>query len=239
MVVGSGMIAQAFHKYIDNAGVVIFASGVSNSKENNPIAYSREENLLNRTIDENKDKTIVYFSTCSIYDNSVNSSKYVKHKVYMEKIVERRCDKFHIFRLPQVVGVTNSPTLVNYLFMSIKNHIPLTINKNSTRNLIHVDDVVKIISYLIDNKIYCNEITNIATPHNTMVLDIVVKIEKIMQMKANYQLIEFGAKQNIDISKMQELNIESDIFDINYTDEILSKYYAQMGAFYETEKMTK
>jgi nucleoside-diphosphate-sugar epimerase len=157
----------------------------------------------------------------------------------MEKIVESNCEQFHIFRLPQVVGVTNSPTLVNYLFMSIKNNIPLTINKNSTRNLIHVDDVVKIVSYLIDNKIYCQETTNIATPHNMMVLDIVLKIEEIMQIKANYKLIEFGAKQNIDISKIQELNMESDIFDVDYTDEIISKYYAQASAFYNIKNMTK
>ena len=85
MVIGSGMMATSFADYVDD-NIVIFASGVSNSKEKNLEAYKREEKLLYSVIQKNLDKTIVYFSTCSIYDDSVNSSEYVKHKILMEKM---------------------------------------------------------------------------------------------------------------------------------------------------------
>ena len=35
MVIGNGLIAGQFNKYRDNDNVIIFASGVSNSKETN------------------------------------------------------------------------------------------------------------------------------------------------------------------------------------------------------------
>lgn len=229
MVIGSGMMATAFAKYIDNVSIVIFASGVSNSKEQNLEAYKREENLLYDVIQKNVDKTIVYFSTCSVYDNSVNTTVYVKHKLLMERMVEEYCDDFYMFRLPQVVGVTTSMTLINFLFTAIKTNKQLIINKNSTRNLIHVDDVVEIVTYIIKHKLYKNEITNIATPQNTMVVDIVFEIEKIMGLKANYQLIDFGAKQDIDISKIRALNMDWNIFHSNYVHNVLLKYYINIS----------
>ena len=66
MVIGNGLLAKSFSKYKDDDQVIIFASGVSNSKEVNPEAFMREMDLL-RSI-TNKDALLVYFSTCSVYD---------------------------------------------------------------------------------------------------------------------------------------------------------------------------
>ena len=146
----------------------------------------------------------------------------------MEKIIQKKCNNFWIFRLPQVVGVSTSPTLVNFLFTAIKSNKLMRINKYSTRNIIYVGDVVEIVNYLIDNKLYVNEITNIATPYNTKVLDIVLEIEKIVGLKANYQLIDFGERQNIDISKIRSLNIDWNIFHVNYIHNTLKKYFMEI-----------
>jgi hypothetical protein len=43
MVVGDGMMTEAFSAFRDNAEVVIFASGVSNSLEIDPAAFHREK----------------------------------------------------------------------------------------------------------------------------------------------------------------------------------------------------
>ena len=81
MVIGNGMLAKAFGAFKDNPEVVIFASGVSNSKETNNDSFKREEKLLNKVISENNNSIIVYFSTCSVYDDSVNETNYVLHKI--------------------------------------------------------------------------------------------------------------------------------------------------------------
>lgn len=224
MVVGSGMIAKAYKEYQNNNDVVIFASGVSNSKETIESNFKREEELLKIIIESNKDKIIVYFSTCSIEDNSLKDSMYVKHKRKMELYVEKHCKNYYIFRLPQVVGETNSPTLINFLFNGIMEGKELTINANSTRNIIAVEDVYSITDYLIKNNIYKNEITNIATPFNTPVINIVNIVEKIINKKAKYKLLPIGEKQYINIDKLINVNNTNTIFKDIYLYEILEKY---------------
>jgi hypothetical protein len=80
MVIGNGMVAIRFESYKTNDEFLIFASGVSNSKNINPEVYERELILLQRSIQENREKIFVYFSTCSIYDPEEENSKYVLHK---------------------------------------------------------------------------------------------------------------------------------------------------------------
>jgi hypothetical protein len=66
MVVGNGMLARKFANYINDDSVVIFASGVSNSLEIARSEFIREQLLLEKTILENVEKKIIYFSTCSM-----------------------------------------------------------------------------------------------------------------------------------------------------------------------------
>ena len=68
MVIGNGMIAKRFESYKDDDRFVIFASGVSNSRNKDESAYSRETGLLKDTAAAHPDKIMVYLSTCSIYD---------------------------------------------------------------------------------------------------------------------------------------------------------------------------
>lgn len=226
MIIGNGMIAASFINFANDANIVIFASGVSDSKTKDDSLFKREELLLKEAINQNK--LLVYFSTCSIYDDSINLSKYVMHKLKMEKIIQKYCNKFYIFRLPQVAGVTNSPTLINFLFKSICNNRKITIYKNSTRNIIYIDDVNEIVSYFIKNTIAKNTIINIATPFNTSVVNIVKKIESILGIKAIYTLSNDGNVQNIDISTIKEIGVDFNIYNKTYLDDILEKYYKGM-----------
>ena len=81
MVIGNGMIAKRFSSYGDDKDILVFASGVSNSSSTGDVEYTREEALLSKAIQDNPHKTILYFSTCSIYDPSLQESMYVKHKL--------------------------------------------------------------------------------------------------------------------------------------------------------------
>ena len=98
MIVGKGLIASLFAED-DRKDIIFFASGVSNSLEDRPEEFSREEKLIKKTIEENQDKTFVYFSTCSVYDSSKTVSDYVLYKLKMEQLVKNSCDKYLILRV--------------------------------------------------------------------------------------------------------------------------------------------
>jgi len=220
MIVGNGMIAKAFSKYENSLEIIIFASGVSNSKETEEKNFNREMNLLKSTLNNHPDKLFVYFSTCSIEDDSQKDSKYIMHKKKMEELIKTKNNSYCIFRLPQVVGKTNSPTLVNFLIDSIANSKFFYVQENATRNLIDVDDVFTICDYIITNKLYLNSIVNIASPFNLKVLEIVSIIEEILKKKAHFELIKQGSSQKINIDKIKFSN---HIFNNDYIKNILLK----------------
>jgi len=115
MIIGTGLIAQAFIQHFeDDPNVIIFASGVSNSRENRSQAFLRERQMLIEAL--SFQKMLVYFSTCSVCDPELQTSPYVMHKKEMEVFVAHSAKDYAIFRLPQVVGETPNPnTLTNYL----------------------------------------------------------------------------------------------------------------------------
>ena len=225
MVVGSGMIANVFKKYKKFDDIVIFASGVSNSKTPSKSDFQREESLLKKTISYNKNKLLVYFSTCGIEDVSINFYPYYSHKLDMESIIKKCCNKFHIFRLPQVAGTTKNNTFLKFMFDSILSNRKIELKRYSSRNIILIKDVYKIINYLITNQKFKNQIINIASETNTPVEKIINKIEHLLKIKANYIFINEGCDQNINISQLKSLNINLNVFKSNYLDNILIKYY--------------
>ena len=61
MVIGNGMVAKRFESYKTNDQFLIFASGVSNSKNINPAAYERELILLQKCNQRKPGKNICLF----------------------------------------------------------------------------------------------------------------------------------------------------------------------------------
>lgn len=221
MIIGNGLLAKEFNDYYNDDSIIIFASGVSNSKEDDPKEFEREKFLLTNTIALNKLKLLVYFSTCSIEDKSQKKSYYINHKRQMETIIQNCCEKYLIFRLPQVVGISKSPTIINSFVDLILNNKPLNLYKNATRNLIDVNDVYKISVAIINSENYNNQIINIATPYNVSVLKIVEILEKLLNKKADIRLLDLGEVQEINIEEIEKLGI---LFNENYIENILQRY---------------
>ena len=162
MIIGNGLLGSAFIEF-DLPEVVFFASGVSNSSEISEKEFNREENLIHKILGDNPQKQFVYFSTCSIYDSSKNGSPYVLHKLKMEQIIINKASNYLILRVSNAVGKGGNPNLLmNYIYSSILNKKKITIHKNAKRNLIDVEDVVKISHNIISNNIK-NKIINIDT----------------------------------------------------------------------------
>ena len=228
MVIGNGMMANAFAMRKNDEKHIIFASGVSNSTETSREAFLREERLLHHTIETHPSKITVYFSTCGIYDSTLQNSPYIHHKLEMERLLRKHSQAFIIFRLPQVVGHTHSPTLINFLYHKIINQQSFELWENSKRNLIDVQDVAKTVNYILDHQLFISQIVNLAAPYSNIIDDIIAILERLTQKRAVYQRLLKGGSYNIDLTQIQDIYRRLGInFGTNYTEDVIRKYYTQ------------
>lgn len=227
MVIGNGMIAQKFASYREDDRFIIFASGVSNSKNKNEEDYQREQILLQDTITANKEKRIVYFSTCSIYDNTENNSLYVLHKKNLEHYIQNNAMTYNIFRVSNIVGKSQNPnTVLNYYLYHIREKINFDLWINATRNLIGLEDVFSIIDYILKHQLYKNQIVNIANPEGYPVEKIIKEIECFLNIKANYSAIDKGGTYEVDTSALMAITAILNIdFSKDYLKRLLQKNY--------------
>lgn len=228
MIVGSGLLATSFSPaYASSPEVIIYAAGVSNSSCTDPREFERERARVTASLEANRDvKTFVYFSTCSITDPELANKPYVVHKDAMEQLVKAHAG-YLILRLPQLAGRSVNPhTLLNYLYARISRSERFSIWGNAARNIIDVDDVVRIARYLIDeSKIRCDTV-NIANTHNYPIKHIVSMMERVCDKKAIYDAVERGASYPIDVQKIVPILPEADVeFCSSYLSNVLRKYY--------------
>jgi nucleoside-diphosphate-sugar epimerase len=226
MVIGSGLLGTAFIDLKSFSNTIFFTSGVSNSKTATALDFDRERNLFVEISKKHPDQLFVYFSTTSIYDDSLINTEYVKHKLKMEELAMKHCKRFLIFRLSNIVGKTKNPnTVFNFFYNSILNEVPFAVWKNATRNFLDVDHVRIIVSYLLQNNSE-NNIINVANPISISVLELVNQFEKYLGKKAHFELMDKGQSFNVDVSDifkaLQVLNLK---FDENYILNLLKKYY--------------
>ncbi|HEV8082125.1 MAG TPA: hypothetical protein VGP55_02935 [Chitinophagaceae bacterium] len=227
MVIGNGMIANRFMDYKNDKDIIIFSSGVSNSTDTVEENFSREFYLLTQTVKNNPGKTVVYFSTCSIEDNDLALSQYIIHKKKIEKFINQNVDRYYLFRVSNLAGISNNPyTILNYFIFNILSGHTLTVWRNASRNIIGINDMHSIIDYFLHEGKNINTIINIANPGNYSVPYIITCIEEHLNKKAVCREIEKGSNYKIDVSKIEpiinKLNIQ---FNNNYLPSLLKKYY--------------
>ena len=227
MVIGNGMVAKRFESYKTNDDFIIFASGVSNSKTTESTAYNRETLCLLKTIEKYKNKTLVYFSTCSLYDPGESDSPYVLHKRKLEEFIQKNVAYYYIFRVSNLVGKSSNPnTILNFYYSHMSNKINFDLWSNSSRNLIDTDDMYRIVDHLLMKEMYKNQIINIANPDSYNVKEIITALEIALGTKANYTSLPKGSRFLIDISLIlpviRELKIN---FSESYLSHLIKKYY--------------
>ena len=228
MIIGNGLIAQSFRPHFDKYEdtVILFASGVSNSKLTLESEYVREQLLLKDALKLNK--LLVYFSTCSIFDPTLQDSKYIQHKLAMESLIEKN-DKHLIVRLPNVVGKIGNPnTMFNFFINQIIAGNPIQVAKNATRYIIDADDVAYWTMELIKDGFHHHTI-NVAFPNKLPVMAIINMIEAFLNLEANVSLVDGGSEYEVDLSiftdfihkKKPDFSVDSD-----YVKSIIEKYYS-------------
>lgn len=194
MIVGNGLIAKTFYP-LDSEDLLIFASGVSDSTCIIKSEYDREKDLLIENINRNKGKKIVYFGTCDVYDD-IKKTMYVNHKIEMEEIIKKNCDRWLIYRLPQVIGIGNRSNLLYFLVNNIMNGISFNCSLFLERNLVKKEDLLLLGRFYINTD---NEIINLANPINIRVMDIINIIERITFKKAVFNIKDDKNKFKISL----------------------------------------
>jgi hypothetical protein len=222
MIVGKGLIATGFESSKeDYSNYIIFASGVSNSKETSDKEYNREKDLIIKTITENKDLKIIYFSSILV-ENTKN--KYFENKLKIEEIIKTNSSNYIIFRIPQIVGNNGNPkNLVNYIKNCILNETEITINTRVERSLLDIEDLVEIVNFC-KNKVTC-ETLKISGIEKIKVFTLCEIISKFVN-KDSKLIVD----DNIDYDNWSEENSKliddaiKNIKSIGYNYNVLKKY---------------
>jgi dTDP-4-dehydrorhamnose reductase len=225
MVIGNGLIANEFKK-IDHSKMIVFASGVSNSKQSDELECSREEDLINFHLNQMVDCLFIYFSTYSIDDKSSNSSFYVKHKLRMEGIVSQRIGPYLIVRTSNLVGYNswNKVTIFNFLYSAVVQKKRVEVWTGATRNILDIQHLVSMVNYVIGKKII-NTVVYLINPVDVSVSFILDRIDKYLNVETPRIIIAKGSdwtKDNkLSVKCFNDLNLNS----VDYIGDLLIKYY--------------
>ena len=167
------------------------------------VSVKNEIRIIEKETFSNKGFTLVYSNI--LYDEKIISNKLQERELI---IFQRNLKK-------------NTQVKIS----NILNNKKIDINQHSTRNLISADDVLVVASYLVESKIYINEITNIATPSNMLVVDIIKIIEDITGSLLSYNLVDSGQIFDIDIEKIRNVNMDFNIFSPRYLENTLRVFF--------------
>lgn len=229
MVVGNGLIAQAFSSFKDIQEITIFASGVSNSNVVNVSELEREIKLLTEYL--NKDACLVYFSTVSLYDSSVENSQYIQHKRTVEALITEKCKDYLILRIPIVVGnSSNIHTLTNNLVSQIRNSSALRVFKKASRYLMDIDSIVETVTPIILDKTHHNSIWNICFNNRINIEEIIATLEEILNTEVEKEYLDKGCCYEVPNQKfITYLNSVGYEVPKDYIKLTLQKYYSNLN----------
>jgi nucleoside-diphosphate-sugar epimerase len=227
MIVGDGMLARAFAGSRASESWTIFASGVSNSRETARLAFDREEQLLLRCL--TRAAPLVYFSSCGLIEGDTSNSPYMEHKRHMESVVLAKPGA-RVFRLPQVVGHTSNPhTLLNFLRGRILAGEPFDVWRDAERNLIDIDDVVKVATRILQDDAIPERVVSIAAEQSVPMPGIVACLEQVLGKKALAEVRPLGAPMPVDTAICRRVAMEMGLdLGAGYLEKVLRKYCLPM-----------
>jgi nucleoside-diphosphate-sugar epimerase len=222
MIIGKGLIASAFEIMKENyLDCIIFASGVSSSREINYDEYNREKELIIETIKQNKELKFIYFSSVSV---NVDKNKYFEHKLKMENLIKDYTSNYIIFRIPQVVGRNGNPNnLVNHIKNCVLTGSEIITNNYIERALLDVEDLVMVVNHCKNKTI--SETLNLSGVEKIKVYDLCNLIGELLNKTPIIKIVDDIEYNNWVIDNSELINEVIINFDKkNYTLNTLKKY---------------
>jgi len=221
MIIGGGLLAQGFKRLYSQSDLTIFASGVSSSKNKDPLEFTREINLLKKTFETRPHSKLIYFSTTSVFSTQ---SPYCSHKTNAEDFVKSNFESYCIYRLPQVLGDGgNKLNLINFLKFSISNNNKILIFPNSFRSIIDIEDLVSIFESTFN--LQDKSVLNIAGIEFLKIIDIVNIVSRKLSINP---IVSFHKKRQPCLMKNSK-EIDASIKNLNininkYIERVINKY---------------
>ena len=149
----------------------------------------------------------------------------------MEELVRVRHGNF-VLRLPQVVGRTDNPhTLTNFLRDRITSGQRFTIWGHAERNLVDVDDVVALATYLLlDAGGDIPPSVAIAADRSLPMPELVSTFERVLGITARCVVEDKGSAMRIE-PRLPACHAQALGIDLGegYAERVLRKYYGTAG----------
>ena len=222
------MIARRFGDFAERSDVVIFASGVSNSKETRSEPFARERLLVEETLHQTTGCLFVYFSTASVDDPTEQGSPYVIHKLELEQLIAEQATDYLLVRASNVVGGPGNPhTVLNFFVDRVRRNEPFTIWRQASRNLIDLDDVYRVVIHYIAEPTSWNRTILVANPHSVSPLTLVQAVEAHIGQRARYELVDKGVPFALSTEPVSDQlrATDSNWQPERYVARLLKKYY--------------
>jgi len=221
-------------KFKGNLGNIIYCVGSDDWQKKTIKGFFSNFGHLQQIVFNNSFKSIIFLSTTRVYLNSshtfeeknlsINSLKFNDYynilKLASESLLLRLNKKVKIIRLSNVFGYNyKSPLLLPTLIRDAikKKKIQIIISQNSTKDYIHIDDVIRIIFRILRSG--KNDIYNVASGNNITIKNIVQILKekincKVLLKNQNKKILE----PKININKIRKefkfkskLNIKKDL----------------------------
>jgi dTDP-4-dehydrorhamnose reductase len=225
MISGRGLVARQLAQYENDERIHIFASGVSNSNETDTAAFAREYDALYAL---RKSKAcLVYFSTCSIFDPSANSSNYVQHKLRIEELLSSQFYDYLLVRLPLLIGKTPNPfTFFNFMKNSLLNRLPIKVHANAWRYILDAEEISQYLPLLIKYRESNPRTINMAYDNASRVSDLLILLEDILEIEGIKEVVPRGSFYDFDRHPFIQLAERSGLLpDLSqYNRQVLKKY---------------
>lgn len=193
MILGSGLLGAGLKASgLDFNKHLIFASGVSNSSCFSANEFSREIELLTRTLRQQSDgQRMVYFSTLSLEGEPITTSPYLEHKREAEQLVLTGGGL--VVRLPLIHGRGGSPnTLINFFLTQIQSGAPLRIQEQARRNVISVDDFSVLLHRFLQMANSSSRIVRFSSRFDFLPLELAVQLRDHFKSSSRLEIVPGG-----------------------------------------------
>lgn len=228
MVLGQGMIGHALQA-VDQADVLFLASGLSNAKGHIPAEREREQALVAAQVAAHPGLIACYISSYSVDDEIPdNNSPYLQHKRQMEQLVKSHAGRYLIVRTSNVVGSSRQPgNLMNFIYRHLRNKESFDIWTATTRNLIDVRDLARMLDYYLHHHRYSlNKTIYLINPDDLPILEIERHFEAKLGIQGHYQLVNKGAHYDCDKQLATELFAVLGIDRKDYVPRLIDQYFS-------------
>lgn len=215
-IVGTGYLARQLRPVqAAHPGVTVLAAGVPR----HPVPeteYQREARLVEAVITDclRRDDQLVFFSTVSMYggpgscgredDDLVASTRYGRHKLDLERVIQRSRVRHLVLRLGYVLG-PHGPDyrLVPALIRQIQAG-RVTVQQGARRDMIYVSDWVRVVDRLLATRV-SDEIINVASGDCAPIVGVIDVLERFLGVTAQRVAAESTVSHCASIDKLRRL----------------------------------